>query len=82
MSTLKKSSFWQWLQDITIILLGCFIYAISINCFTDPNNISPGGVIGIGQLVGDLTGFPKGMFCLIINIPIFLQSHHISINYP
>ena len=72
MSTLKKSSVGQWIQDIVIILLGCFIYAISINCFTDPNNISPGGVIGIGQLVGDLTGFPKGMFCLIINIPIFL----------
>lgn len=72
MSTLKKSSVVQALQDIAIILLGCFIYAISINCFTDPNNISPGGVIGIGQLVGDLTGFPKGMFCLLINIPIFL----------
>ena len=72
MSTLKKSSVGQWIQDIVIILLGCFIYAISINCFTDPNNISPGEVIGIGQLVGDLTGFPKGMFCLIINIPIFL----------
>lgn len=72
MTTLKKINVAQWLQDIIIILLGCFIYAISINCFTDPNNISPGGVIGIGQLVGDLTGFPKGLFCLIINIPIFL----------
>lgn len=72
MSMWKKPNVVQWIQDIAIILLGCFIYAISINCFTDPNNISPGGVIGIGQLVGDLTGFPKGMFGLIINIPIFL----------
>ena len=72
MSTLKKSAVSQWIQDIFIILIGCFIYSISINCFTDPNNISPGGVIGIGQLVGDLTGFPKGMFCLILNVPIFL----------
>lgn len=72
MTSLRKPSAQQWLLDVAIIFLGCFIYAISINCFTDPNNISPGGVIGIGQLIGDLTGFPKGLFCLIINIPIFL----------
>lgn len=72
MTNIQKAKIINWIQDISIILLGCFIYAISINSFTDPNNISPGGVIGIGQLVGDLTGFPKGMFCLIINIPIFL----------
>lgn len=72
MSFIKKIKIKQWIQDIAIIVLGCFIYAISINCFTDPNCISPGGVIGIGQLIGDLTGFPKGIFCLIINIPIFL----------
>ncbi len=72
MTSLKKLNISQWFNDIVVILLGCFIYAISINCFTDPNNISPGGVIGIGQLVGDLTGFPKGLFCLLLNIPIFL----------
>ncbi len=72
MNRLKGASAIGWAQDIFVILLGCFVYAISINCFTDPNNISPGGVIGIGQLVGDLTRFPKGLFCLLINIPIFL----------
>ncbi len=72
MNRLKSANVAVWAQDIFVILLGCFVYAISINCFTDPNNISPGGVIGIGQLVGDLTGFPKGLFCLLINIPIFL----------
>ena len=72
MTSIKRPNLGQLLQDVAVILLGCFIYAISINCFTDPNNISPGGVIGIGQLVGDLTGFPKGLFCLIINVPIFI----------
>ncbi len=72
MKNLKNKNLSIWIQDVAIILFGCFIYAISINCFTDPNNISPGGVIGIGQLVGDLTGFPKGLFCLLVNIPIFL----------
>ena len=72
MSQIKKSTIGEGIKDVAMILLGCFIYAISINCFTDPNNISPGGVIGIGQLVGDLTGFPKGLFCLFLNVPIFL----------
>lgn len=72
MSQIKKSTISEGIKDVAIILLGCFIYAISINCFTDPNNISPGGVIGIGQLIGDLTGFPKGLFCLFLNVPIFL----------
>ncbi len=71
MSSLKKFEIEIWVKDILLILLGCFIYAMSINCFTDPNDISPGGVIGVGQLVGDLTGFPKGMFCLLMNFPIF-----------
>lgn len=72
MTSLKKLNLGKMLLDVGIILLGCFIFSISINCFTDPNNISPGGVIGIGQLVSDLTGFPKGLFCLLLNIPIFL----------
>ena len=63
MTSIKRPNLGQLLQDVAVTLLGCFIYAISINCFTDPNNISPGGVIGLGQLAGDLTGFPKGPFC-------------------
>lgn len=70
----KDSKIIEWINDIVIIILGCFIYAISINCFTDPNNISPGGVIGIGQLIEDVTNdmIPKGMFGLLLNFPIFI----------
>lgn len=58
--------------EALIILLGAFIFSVSINCFTDPNDISPGGVIGIAQLLHDTNGFNVVWTGWIINIPIFI----------
>lgn len=72
MKTLKNNMLVDALKDIVIILLGCFIFAISINCFTDPNDICPGGVIGVAQLLHDIKGFNVTMVGWLINTPIFI----------
>lgn len=75
MKNTSKFDFKVFILDMAIIAIGCFIYAISINCFTDPNDICPGGVTGLAQLLKDVFGLPVtsiGLIGTIINIPIFI----------
>ena len=60
------------LVDILFDVVGTGIFAISINVFTAPNNIAPGGVSGIAIIFNYLFGIPIGLFSLLLNIPILL----------
>lgn len=60
------------LSDYVIIFAGSLIYATSVNTFTAPNNIAPGGMTGISTMVNYLTGLPIGIMILLLNIPLFL----------
>lgn len=52
------------------ILVGSFIYAISIAWFLDPNQLAPGGVSGIAIIINHLTGLPTGTLYFAMNIPL------------
>ena len=59
--------------DYLIIILGCFIYAISMALFSSPNDIAPGGVMGISILINHLLpALPIGILSLVLNIPLFI----------
>lgn len=59
--------------DILIIFAGCILYTLSVVLFTSPNNIAPGGVIGISTLLNYTFEFlPLGTMTLVLNIPIFI----------
>ncbi|MGN0453480.1 MAG: YitT family protein [Ruminococcus sp.] len=59
--------------DYTIILIGCILYALSVVIFTSPNNIAPGGIIGISTMINFAFDFiPIGTCTLVLNIPIFI----------
>ncbi|MBQ8001597.1 MAG: YitT family protein [Ruminococcus sp.] len=61
------------ISDIIIIFAGCVLYALSIVLFISPNNIAPGGVIGISTLINYTFDFlPLGTMSLILNIPLFI----------
>ena len=62
------------LLDGLFILLGSAAYALSVNVFTAPNRIAPGGVTGVATLVNYLTGAPIGVTILLINIPLLLAA--------
>lgn len=54
------------------IVVGCFLYSLSVVLFIDPVQIIPGSVTGIGVVVKALTGFPIGALNLIVNIPLVI----------
>lgn len=59
--------------DILIIFAGCVLYALSVVLFTSPNNIAPGGVLGISTMLNYVFEFlPLGAMTLVLNIPIFI----------
>lgn len=59
--------------DVIVILAGSLLYAVSISMFSAPNNIAPGGIVGISTVVNYLVPFlPIGMLTFVLNIPIFI----------
>lgn len=66
----KKMSAWLW--DALFFTLGSIIYALSVNVFTAPNNIAPGGMTGIATIFNYLWGLPIGLTILVCNLPLFL----------
>lgn len=58
--------------DTICFLLGSVLYAVSVNVFTAPNSIAPGGVTGLATLVRALTGAPIGVMTVIFNVPLFI----------
>lgn len=54
------------------ITLGCAIMAVSLNAFSVPNRIAPGGVSGIATVFHYLFRFPVGVTMLALNVPLFL----------
>lgn len=50
------------------------MYAFSVNCFTAPNNIAPGGVTGLATAINELTDLPIGLMALAINVPLLILS--------
>lgn len=65
----------KWLSlliDTLFFLVGSFLYAASVNIFTAPNNIAPGGFTGIATMLNYLFGLPIGTTILVMNLPFFL----------
>lgn len=59
-------------KDFLFYIAGSCLEGISVNMFTAPNHIAPGGVTGISTMLNYMFGFPIGILCLILNIPIFI----------
>ena len=63
----------NFIVDYAIIIVGCFLYAVSMALFSSPNDIAPGGVIGISILINHLLPMlPIGILSLVLNIPLFI----------
>lgn len=70
METKKKLK--NFLIDIGFILLGSIIYALSVDIFTAPNLIAPGGITGLATVLNYLFGTPIGLMAFFINVPIII----------
>lgn len=59
------------LSDSLCLLCGAFLLAIGIQCFLNPNKISPGGVSTIGTVLFHLWGVKLSVTNLVCNIVLF-----------
>ena len=62
----------RWILDAVMFLLGSFIFAVSVNTFTSPNNIIPAGLTGIATMINYLFGAPIGITAILLNLPLFI----------
>ena len=60
------------IKNYIIMTIFCFVYAVGIGLFLDPNNLAPGGVSGISIMLNRLTGLEVGTWIIILNVPILL----------
>ena len=63
------------IRNILVVILGTLLFAVGFDMFLQPNQINVGGVSGIGQILGHVTGFGTvALWSLLINVPLFLLS--------
>lgn len=60
------------LRKIITVLLGTILYAAGIGLFLDPNDLAPGGVVGISVIFSHVFGGETGSWYFLFNIPIIL----------
>ncbi len=61
--------------DFAYYTIGSFLYAVSVNCFSAPNTIAPGGVTGLATVVHYLIPqAPIGTMILLFNVPLLIAA--------
>lgn len=63
---------WNYFVDYALVIIGTAALAFSVDVFTVPNHVVPGGVTGIATIIYDLTGISVGVTSLLINIPLLI----------
>lgn len=67
------ANFKKYARSYLIITVASIIYALSFNCFYQPNQIAFGGITGIAQMINTLVPvLPVGGLIIAINIPLFI----------
>lgn len=60
-------------KDILCYVAGSVVYAMSVQVFTAPNKIAPGGVTGLSTVLNYLMpALPIGITAFVLNIPLFI----------
>ena len=72
MKPISPNKIQTFLLDAAFFLAGSLLYAVSVNTFTAPNNIAPGGFTGIATMLNYLFELPIGATIVAMNLPFFL----------
>ena len=60
------------IADLLWYLLGSIIYAISVTVFLTPNEITPGGLTGIAELLTLFLNVSSGILLMLLNLPVLM----------
>ena len=64
---------WQKFGWVLATVLGSTVFALGFALFLQPNDMNPGGISGLAQVVVELTGIGSvGKLSILINLPLFI----------
>ena len=69
----KESKLKTIAVDLLFDLIAGIAFGVSVNVFTAPNHIAPGGVTGFATLMNYIFGVPIGLMSFMINVPLLLS---------
>ena len=55
-------------RDAVLLVVGCLLFAIGLDCFMVPAGLAAGGITGLATITHALFGLPVGMQTLCVNI--------------
>ena len=73
MTTQKKVK--NLLMDAIFFVAGSFLFAISIDTFTAPNQIAAGGLTGVATILNHMFGVPIGTANMLMNVPLLIWAY-------
>ena len=62
----------KFLKKYFFFLLATLSYSAGISLFLDPNQLAPGGFVGISVILHQFTHISTGTLYFIINVPILI----------
>ena len=62
------------LINLTLIVVGAGLTAVSVDVFLNPNNVVPGGFTALAMFANRLWGWPVGLTLLVMNVPFLLAA--------
>ena len=72
MSMKNKTSFWNIIKELGVVILASALSAFTLHVFVFTNNFAPSGVDGIATMLQKGTGVSAGIFSLLLNIPLLI----------
>ncbi|WP_433946752.1 YitT family protein [Paenibacillus sp. SN-8-1] len=71
----SKRSLGSILLRCMFIIIGAVCYAVALELFLVPNNITDGGVTGISVIASHFTSLPLGIFLFLLNLPFLIVGY-------
>lgn len=73
----EKIIFKEFLYETFLLIVGCFLMALSFVLFFDPHSIAPGGLTGLAVIINYLFSIPLWLVNLIFNVPLFIIAYKV-----
>jgi uncharacterized membrane-anchored protein YitT (DUF2179 family) len=71
----RKLTRLKFARRIFFMIIGTILVSIGLEIFLVPNHIIDGGIVGISIIVSHLSGFPIGIFLVVLNLPFVLLGY-------
>ncbi|WP_236285652.1 YitT family protein [Paenibacillus allorhizoplanae] len=65
----------KFARRIFFMIIGTILVSIGLEIFLVPNHIIDGGIVGISIILSHLSGFPIGIFLVLLNLPFVLLGY-------